>query len=265
LPQFLDGRPVTLQNMFNIFDFMNVQSIHNKAFADALPAGYLERARDLANWHEYNIFSSPSLDGIGNIAGRTILPSILDGFSRIASSTDPMKILYMATAYKPFLSLFNMTGAAQMNPQLAGVVNYAAIVSMEVRQSPSSTTPFLRFNFKNGTDDVTFKTYNILNQTGDFPMDVFVNYLQPPAISALKTWCTVCGNTKDRGCADFTMVTPQKHMPISPVGAGFLGAGLTLAVAALLLGVLFFLGALSLGRSRSKKTTKDNDSADMKA
>jgi hypothetical protein len=45
---------------------MNVESIHNATFADQLPPTYLAQARDLANWHEYYVFSSPELDGIGN-------------------------------------------------------------------------------------------------------------------------------------------------------------------------------------------------------
>ena len=49
-----------------IFDYMNVQSIHNATFANTLPAGYLNQTRDLANWHEYNVFSDSSFNGIGN-------------------------------------------------------------------------------------------------------------------------------------------------------------------------------------------------------
>ena len=45
---------------------MNVQSIHNKTFADRLPQGFLEQARDLANYHEYSVFTDPSIGGIGN-------------------------------------------------------------------------------------------------------------------------------------------------------------------------------------------------------
>lgn len=125
--------------MPQIFDFMNVESIHNKAFNDSLPATFLAQARDLANWHEYGVFSSPNLSGIGNsrrlfhykgkhvsnksplVAGRAILPSILSSLNSIANSSDPLKLTYEAIAYKPFLSLFNMTGVAQMNPELAGV------------------------------------------------------------------------------------------------------------------------------------------------
>lgn len=49
-----------------IFDYMNVQSIHNETFANALPKGFLNRTRALANFHEYGVFSSPQVDGIGN-------------------------------------------------------------------------------------------------------------------------------------------------------------------------------------------------------
>lgn len=116
---------------------MYVESFHNKAFAKALPSSILEQGRALANWHEYGVFSSPDLTGIGNsacvirqlntssltpppVAGQTILPSILNSFASIVDPSDPLKIVYHATAYKPLLSLFNMTGVAEMNPELAG-------------------------------------------------------------------------------------------------------------------------------------------------
>ena len=49
-----------------IFDFVNVQFIHNATFAKSFPVNYLQQARDLANFHEYGIFSSPQPNGIGN-------------------------------------------------------------------------------------------------------------------------------------------------------------------------------------------------------
>lgn len=55
------------------------------------------------------------------VAGRTILPSILEGFKEIANASQPLKILYQAISYKPFISLFNMTGAAQQDPAIAGI------------------------------------------------------------------------------------------------------------------------------------------------
>ncbi len=110
---------------------MNVQSIHNATFAQRLPDTFLAQARDLANFHEYGVFSDPSFGGLGNskdyplivlqrlrsssspVAARTMLPSILTAFQRIANSSDPLKLHYSAISYKPFLSLFNMTGVSQ--------------------------------------------------------------------------------------------------------------------------------------------------------
>lgn len=107
---------------------MNVQSIHNKTFNDTLPHGYLAQARDLANWHEYGVFSDASFDGIGNstssswvplllhysskhlVAFLTMVPSVTTAITRIVNASDPLKLHYSAISYKPFLSLFNMTG-----------------------------------------------------------------------------------------------------------------------------------------------------------
>jgi prostatic aicd phosphatase len=58
---------------------------------------------------------------VRSVAGQTILPSILNGFARIANSSDPLKFLHQEISYKPFISLFNMTGVAELNPELAGI------------------------------------------------------------------------------------------------------------------------------------------------
>ena len=49
-----------------IYDYMNVNSIHNATFADTLPDTFLAQARALANWHEYNVFTDTGTSGIGN-------------------------------------------------------------------------------------------------------------------------------------------------------------------------------------------------------
>jgi len=267
LPQFLDGRPVTLENIWNIYDFMNVQSTYNATFAQALPPTFLAQARYLANFHEYGVFTSPQLNGIGNIGGQTILPSIIDGFAHIVNASDPIKFVYEAVSYKPLISLFNMTGVARVNPDLAGFVNYAGAVAFEVRQPDAGGEPVIRFNFQNGTG-FEFTTYNILNSTSDVPLSDFVNYFNPVAFDDLPTWCKVCNNSVDRGCANLAQASPvpAMHQRISPVGAGFLGAGLTLAVVLAMLAVLSFLGLLTLGRRRNgpRSLRSDSDSYERK-
>ncbi|KAJ7126156.1 histidine phosphatase superfamily [Mycena epipterygia] len=277
LPQYLDGRPVQLENMWNIYDFMNVQSIHNEAFANALPPTFLAQALTLAGWHEYGVFTSSQLNGIGNIAGRTILPQILSELTSIANASDPLKLAYQSLAYKPFLSLFNMTGVTEQNPELAGIVSYAASVTLEVRQPSTGGEPVVRFNFKNGTGQ-EFVTYNWLGGSGDVPLSILVSHVNPALVNSTAAWCTACNNKQDRGCGALALaasqasaaaasINVQHHQVISPVGAGFLGAGLTLAVILAMFGVLAFLGVLTIGRGRSKKvgSTDSQANSDAKA
>ncbi|KAG6865506.1 hypothetical protein C0991_001936 [Blastosporella zonata] len=270
LKPYLDGRPVTLQNMWNIYDFINVQYIHNPPFAKALPLSYLETARHLANWHEYNVFSDPQLSGIGNIGGQTIIPSIISGFDSILDDTDPVKFVYFAISYKPFISLFNMTKAVEAAPELAGIVNYAAAVALEARQPASGGEPTLRLNFMNGTGE-DWKTYSVLGSSSDVALSDFINYLQPAGISSLPEWCSVCANTKDRGCDVLTAfaatAVAESRPTIGSVGAGFLGAGLMLAVALAVFGMLAFLGCLTFGARRkgNVRSTKESASDDNNA
>ncbi|KAG7091478.1 hypothetical protein E1B28_010509 [Marasmius oreades] len=257
LARFLDGRPVTLDNMWNIFDFMNVRNIHDQEFHNNLPPTFLQQARHLANYHEYGVFSDKELNGIGNIAFRTTIPSVVKNLNSIANDTDPLKFVYYATAYKPFLSLFNMTGVAQMNPDLAGIVNYAGTVALEVRQLADSSK-VVRFNFKNGTED-TYKRYPFMgSSSGEVPLEQFIQHLQPAAINSTADWCTVCGNDKDRGCGALALAASQAqesiHQKISPVGAGVLGAGLTLFVAIVMLLVLSFLGLVAFGKKGKRRS-----------
>ena len=39
-----------------------------------------------------------------------MIPSVVTALQRISNSSDTLKLHYSAIAYKPFLSLFNMTG-----------------------------------------------------------------------------------------------------------------------------------------------------------
>ncbi|KAG9315539.1 histidine phosphatase superfamily [Chiua virens] len=269
LPPYLDGRSVSLENMWNIFDYINVNYIHNTTFANALPSTFREQARALANWHEYNVFTDPSVSGIGNIAGQAIVPVVLNAFDDIVNASNPVKMSITAIAYKPLLSLFNMTGVAAANPQLAGIVDYASAVAFEVRQPSSGGEPVIRFNFKNGSDS-EFVTYDFLNQTGDVPLSAFIDAVAPSAVNTTAAWCNVCQNSQERGCGALTLAAQQGRAaalsPMNLVGAGFLGAGLTLAVVIFSLAALAFLGLLGFGR-RSKKWQRpvaDDDGVELR-
>lgn len=81
--------------------------------------------------------------------------------------------------------------------------------------------------------------------------------MQPVAFDDLPTWCKVCDNSVDRGCANLNLNFPVRHQLISPVGAGFMGAGLTLAVVLAMFAVLSFLGLLTFGKRRRMDIKSD--------
>ena len=53
---------------WQIYDYVSVQSVHNATFAGEIPPTFIQQARDLANWHEYYVFSSPDPKSINTSA-----------------------------------------------------------------------------------------------------------------------------------------------------------------------------------------------------
>lgn len=139
-------------------------------------------------------------------------------------------------------------------------VNYAAALAFEIRKPSDGSEPTVRFNFKNGTDDDTFRAYSMSlpgwENTQDVPLSAFIATMQPAAVNTTLQWCNTCGQTTERGCAALlgaqgtTVSVSSSHDRISPVGAGFLGAGLAVAVMAMLLALLMFTGWLSFGKKQ---------------
>ncbi|OAX39874.1 hypothetical protein K503DRAFT_865061 [Rhizopogon vinicolor AM-OR11-026] len=141
------------------------------------------------------------------------------------NSTNPVKLPITAIAYKPFLSLFNMTGVAAANPSLAGIVDYAAALAFELRQPSAGGEPVIRFNFKNGSD-ATFVSSTTQKSR--------VALIVPPSAGAVQ----------------LLLLRQNKEKLVE---AGFLGAGLTLAVVAFMVGTLAFLGMLTVGKFRKRQ------------
>ncbi|EPT00307.1 hypothetical protein FOMPIDRAFT_1163334 [Fomitopsis schrenkii] len=265
LSPYVGGRALQLSNMWNVFDYMNVQSIHNATFASALPQGYLEQARYLMDWQQYQVFTDPSFDGIGNVGFRTMLPGILNSFEQFQNASTGLKLSYYAISYKPFLGLFNMSGIVNDGQVPEAIVDYAGSTVLELRQPSGSSEPVVRLMFKNGTASTDYGPVNMTfagwdgTQSGpDVPLSTFVRAFAPAAVNSTLEWCQLCGTTDERGCATALAAAQetagaQGHSRISKVGAGFLGAGLTAAVFLMALGVLAFLGVLTVGGRRYRK------------
>ncbi|OSD00547.1 phosphoglycerate mutase-like protein [Trametes coccinea BRFM310] len=201
LQPYLDNRSIDFTNMFNIFDYVNVQSVHNATFLAELPPTFAAQAYAYANFHENGVFTDTSPAGIGNIAIRTILPSIFTSLTRMANASDSLKLAINEISYKPFISLFNITEATAADPSIAGIVDYASAVALELHAPATpADEPTVSMRFKNGTTDAMFHDLTLFGSPS-LPLSTFIARLAPDAINTTSEWCTACNQTTLRGCA----------------------------------------------------------------
>ena len=147
-------------------------------------------------------------------------------------------------------------------------MNFSGSIAFEVRTSPT-TGPFIRFNFKNGTADPSYNSYGLMgSSSGDIPVETFIKNLAPIGVETLPVWCKLCGNTNSRGCQflqEENVNTGSQGLRwggnVSPVGAGFLGAGLTVVVVGILVTVGIVLGILKVGKRKPLRRASSNASS----
>ncbi|KAG1812265.1 histidine phosphatase superfamily [Suillus variegatus] len=187
---YVFGRPTTLENA--IYDYMSTELSHNKTYAHRLPPTLVEQARGYADFHENAIFSDKDVGGIGNLAGRTILHTILNSLTRIAFNGDPLQFLLIETSYHPFISLFHMLEMTKENPEIAAIPNYASALAFELRRGPApEDRDFIRIKFKNGTSG-GFETYHAFGHRSDIAATEFIYRIENYAITSQKQWAAAC-------------------------------------------------------------------------
>jgi len=133
------------------------------------------------------------MGGIGNIAGRKLLQSIITSLERITFDGDPLQFLVESTTYQPFISFFAQTEMAKSDPTLKGIPNYASALAIELRRgSLPDNRDFVRFKFKNGTDD-DFRTVHVFGHKADIPLTEFIYRVENAAIGSNTEWMKACG------------------------------------------------------------------------
>ncbi|POY76411.1 hypothetical protein BMF94_0609 [Rhodotorula taiwanensis] len=262
-------RSVTLKNIYNVWDYMNVNSIHNATFAAKLnetSPTLLAQAHDLANFHEYSLFSASSADGLGNLPGRALFPRLISHLQAFTESGNKLYISHLHMSYKPFISIMNMTNiAASTDPVFEypyAMVDYASSMTLELRHGGSGSSGYdVRLGFRNSSSADGDLTYYPLFGTNDVDMDLdtFVSKLQPALVQNNTDWCSYCQNNGSVAtCSEWalaqkyeTLAASYKHQSDShftSVGSGFIGACVTLVVGAVVLAALRGLGWVSFGK-----------------
>ncbi|KAG2362444.1 histidine phosphatase superfamily [Suillus spraguei] len=239
---YVFGRPTTLVNAWNIFDYVSTELSHNKTYAHRLPPTLVEQARGFADFHENAIFSDKDVGGIGNLAGRTILHTVLSSLQRIAFNGDPLQFLLVETSYQPFISLFHMLEMTKENPELAAFPNYASALAFELRRGPApEDRDFVRIKFKNGTNG-PFETYHAFGHKSDIAATEFIYRIENYAISSQKQWAAACSS----GLEDEWFHIGPKNAVSSTVFA--------ILAAIFLLGMFFLSKFVKSARAKAQNT-----------
>ncbi|BFZ53755.1 hypothetical protein PYCC9005_000786 [Savitreella phatthalungensis] len=255
-----------LKDMYNVYDYFNVNWEYNATFRASTTSTTLAQARDLANWLTFQTFAGPSNTSFPNIAGRGVLGNIITSMRQVANTSTNQKIQHFGLSYKPFTSLFSILGASSSYPELQGIVNYASLLAFEVRQSSGKT--YINMVFRNGTDPgVEAIAYPILGRD-QVALDDFVTALNSTALYSTIDWCRTCGQsgsieqcgalllaanastTSTSMASNASGASAGSKSNISPIGAGFIGAAVALVVTAVFLSCMPMALGLRVVRRR---------------
>ncbi|EIW82161.1 phosphoglycerate mutase-like protein [Coniophora puteana RWD-64-598 SS2] len=195
---FIGSMDTNFTNMYNIYDYMNVQSTHDEGYRKALPPTFLEQARHFANMQQREVFNAQPINAIGEVAVRTLIPEMIWAMGNMTSNESPLKLALTTIDYQPFISFFNVTNATVKDPDVAGIPNYASALALEVFEGKDGE-PELSLKFKNGTDDNEFRSLTMWGNDR-VSLETFTTNLAYRTINNTRDWCFSCNETFSRGC-----------------------------------------------------------------
>ncbi|KAL8882766.1 MAG: hypothetical protein Q9198_000293 [Flavoplaca austrocitrina] len=259
---------VTYAHAYDVFDLLNVGSIHNESFASAVTTPQLSQLRyyaDALEWgHNYNL-TQPAR----SIGGMALAGGILRQLNQTVSTHGNLKFSLMAGSYDTFLAFFGLTNLTALNADFMGLPGYASSMAFELFTDANTTTLprdtadlRVRFLFRNGTDESMPLIAFPLFDRNSISYDDFVDELGSRAINSVGEWCSTC-QLSDGFCSQDAYVSSSgdssssnfnyddSSSGLTAVHAGVIGAMTTLGVLAIVALAVFFCRRTPVSASRS--------------
>lgn len=264
---------VTYAKAYDVFDLLNVASIHNKTVVTApsetepftIDPADLDQLRYYANEWEWNHnFNASAPDR--SIGGMSVAGGILNQLDTVVKGDAKVKFNLMAGSYDTMMSFFGLVNLSAASPDFMGLPNYAANMAFELfteNEAFSEEDLMVRFLFRNGTGpDQDLEPFRLFG--GDqleIPYARFVDELSARAINSVEQWCGACASTESFCVAANQTAEASEAQGgasssggssggdgLSNAAAGGIGAAVTLAVVG--------LAALALWLVRRRKGGK---------
>ncbi|KAL8844257.1 MAG: hypothetical protein Q9176_001432 [Flavoplaca citrina] len=259
---------VTYAHAYDVFDLLNVGSIHNESFASAVTTPQLSQLRyyaDALEWgHNYNL-TQPAR----SIGGMALAGGILRQLNQTVSTQGNLKFSFMAGSYDTFLAFFGLTNLTAVNADFMGLSGYASSMAFELFTDGNMTTfprdmadLRVRFLFRNGTDGSMPLIAFPLFDRNSISYDDFVDELGSRAINSVGEWCSTC-QLSDGFCSQDAYVSSSgdssssnfnyddSSSGLTAVHAGVIGAMTTLGVLTIVALAVFFCRRTPVSASRS--------------
>lgn len=247
---------ISYSQAFDVYDLLNVASIHNASVASEIDADDLNRLRYLADEWEWNRnFNASQPDR--SIGGRTLAGGFLRQLKSVVESNAKTKFSLMAGSYDTFLSFFGLTDLTAADQDFHGIPKFASSMALELHTDGDETAfPAkpeqdlkVRFLFRNGTgDDDVLNPYPLFGASEEsIPYGRFVDELGRRSILTLSDWCTTCQSEAEFCAAASNNDFPAarscgKADPALPTAAaGGIGAAVAVAVVSLVVALAWLI------------------------
>ncbi|KAF2281019.1 phosphoglycerate mutase-like protein [Westerdykella ornata] len=249
-----DYKPSDLsyKKAFDIFDLLNVASIHNASIPGNVTAEELFQLRTLADSAEF-ASNFDSSDAARSIGGKTFAGAVLRQLNQTVSSKGKLKFSFFAGSYDTFLAFFGISKLASVSDDFHGLPIYASTMSFElftpqtVSEFPSNTDDLrVRFLFRNGSDGaVPLRAFPLFGRSEEsLSWAEFVSFMKDIAITSAEQWCNTCQSELlfcNAYKAAGTSASSPGQKSMSNAVAGVIGAMVTLGVVSLLGAMAFIL------------------------
>jgi len=288
LAAHLPPNKISYANAYDVFDIINVASIHNKT--DIVTPEQLDQLRYYANEWESNMNYNASDSGRA-IGGATLAGAFLKQLNESITSQGKLKFSLMTGSYNTFLAFFGLSGLKDLNNDFNGLPDYASSMVFELYSDTDGTTfPAeqdlrVRFLFRNGTDSSDELVAYPLFGTNSMALSYtdFRAHMNEFAINNATQWCSTCQQTQGF-CSQPSIAGSSKTDDavksssnggrtggISTAVAGVIGAVVALAVVGLFGLVLFLLrrrknkNGVAAGAPVTRKYSKEASSIETRS
>ncbi|GMM32013.1 hypothetical protein DAMA08_047580 [Martiniozyma asiatica (nom. inval.)] len=270
---------LNFDHSMDIYDFMNVNSIHDSNYAKIFNESIITQVKSYADQYQWMISYDDSNPKAGmTTGGRSILGAVYFYLNQTIHQGSPF-INYFTGSFNNMYQLGGLLNLDLIDDKFKTMPDYGCTYVFDLVKESTSGEISILFSFKNGTqanDELT--TYQIFNNSDSSNLiswEDFESKAKELSIWQLEDWCNECqsespqcvqysslySDAKAVGNETLSKISDDNYHveKLTNAAAGGIGAGVTIGVILLLSLIAFAL--LKLGKN--KKSMNNNNDISM--